>query len=87
MNSIHYIAVNLLSFVIGQWLVTRGHWGGFLVWCAANLYSVVVCITTGIPETSCLFAAYFAANFWSLRSWLAQSRGKAAPTEPGHSFA
>jgi hypothetical protein len=74
MNSITYISVNLLAFVFGQWLVTRGHWSGFLVWGLANIYSALTCVVTGIPETSCLFAAYFLANLASLRAWIARGQ-------------
>jgi nicotinamide riboside transporter PnuC len=74
MNSPSYIAFNLVGLVLGQWLVTRGHWTGFLVWCACNVYGVVVCIQSGIPETSCLFGAYFLVNACSLRSWFAKAR-------------
>jgi hypothetical protein len=74
MNSPCYIAFNLIGLVFGQWLVTRGHWAGFLVWCSCNIYGVIVCFTTGIPETSCLFGAYFVVNACSLFSWLGKTR-------------
>ncbi len=74
MNSTTYIIANLIALLAGQWLVTRGHWSGFLVWCAANLYSIVTCVVTGMPRTSCLFGAYFIVNFASLWSWLSKSK-------------
>ena len=74
MNSTTYIVATLLAFLLGQWLVTRKHWAGFLVWCAANVYSIVTCVLTNMPQTSFLFAAYLLVNFVSLRSWFAQSR-------------
>jgi len=74
MNSTSYIVITLLAFLLGQWLVTRKHWLGFLVWCGANIYSIVTCILTDMPQTSCLFAAYFIVNFASLRSWFANSK-------------
>ena len=74
MNSITYVGVSLLAFVLGQWLVTRGHWSGFLVWCLANLYSALTGMVAGTLETSCLFGAYFVANLVSLRSWFASTR-------------
>ncbi len=48
MNSLTYVVANLAALVIGQWLVTRGHWAGFLVWCAANFHSIVTCRLTGL---------------------------------------
>jgi nicotinamide riboside transporter PnuC len=80
MNTPSYIAFNLIGLVVGQWLVTKSHWSGFLVWCACNVYGVIACLTTGIPETSCLFAAYFIVNFCSLWSWLGKNR--VGGTEP-----
>lgn len=74
MNSTAYILITLVAFLLGQWLVTRKHWSGFLVWCAANVYSIVTCILTDMPQTSCLFAAYFIVNFASLSSWFTKSR-------------
>lgn len=74
MNSLTYIMINLVALVVGQYLVTRGHWSGFLIWCAANIYGAATCVATGIPETSCLFAAYFLVNFCSLWSWLKRER-------------
>jgi hypothetical protein len=74
MNSTAYIVTTLVAFLLGQWLVTRKHWSGFLVWCVANIYSIVTCILTDMPRTSLLFAAYFIVNFASLRSWFANSR-------------
>jgi len=74
MNSITYIVANLAALILGQWLVTRGHWSGFLVWCAANLYSIVTCVLTGMPQTSVLFGAYFLVNSASLCAWFARSR-------------
>jgi len=74
MNSTTYIVANLVALVIGQWLVTRGHWSGFLVWCTANLYSIVTCLLTGMPQTCFLFGAYFLVNSASLYSWLAKAR-------------
>jgi hypothetical protein len=68
-NSVSYIVLNLLVLLLSQWLVTRGHWLGFLVWCAANLYDAMICRRTGIPKTSCLFGAYFFVNLCSLWSW------------------
>jgi hypothetical protein len=78
MNSVPYIVINLLALVVGQFLVTRGHWSGFLVWCAANIYSAATCVATGIPETSCLFAAYFLVNACSLKAWIAKARRPAS---------
>ncbi|MCU0786847.1 MAG: nicotinamide mononucleotide transporter family protein [Verrucomicrobia bacterium] len=77
MNSTAYIVTNLLAFVLGQWLVTKKHWSGFLVWCAANVYSIVTCVLTDMPQTSCLFGAYFLVNACSLYSWFAKSRPRA----------
>ena len=74
MNSITCIVANFAALVLGQWLVTRGHWFGFLVWCAANLYSIVTCVLTGMPQTSVLFGAYFLVNSASLCAWFAKSR-------------
>jgi len=90
MNSTIYIATTLVAFLVGQWLVTRKHWSGFLVWCLANIYSMVTCIRTDMPQTSLLFAAYLIVNFASLRSWFANSRTtalvglKEAPTGTIH---
>lgn len=81
MNSVTYISINLFAFLLGQWLVTRGHWAGFLVWCMANVYSVLTCVVTGIPETSCLFATYFLVNLASLRAWFTKSQ-KPRPPNP-----
>ena len=74
MNSTAYIVTNLAALIIGQWLVTRGRWAGFLVWCGANLYSILTCLLTGMPQTSILFGAYFLVNFVSLWSWVARTR-------------
>ena len=79
MNTITYVIANLTALVLGQWLVTRGHWSGFLVWCAANLYSIVTCLLSGMTQTCLLFGAYFLVNFASLWSWLAKSRNVSAP--------
>ena len=54
MNSPGQIALNLIGLVVSHRLVTRGHWTGFLVWCACNTCGVFVCFTTGIPEVSWL---------------------------------
>jgi len=86
MNSIAYILITLLAFLVGQWLVTRGHWAGFLVWCAANVYSIVTCFLTDMPQTSSLFATYLVVNFASLRSWYVKSRN-AAREEAGRGSA
>jgi hypothetical protein len=80
MNSTPYVAANLAAFVLGQWLVTRGHWSGFLVWCAANLYSIVICTRTGMPQTGVLFGAYFLVNLASLLAWAAKTRAPTAPS-------
>jgi hypothetical protein len=74
MNTTTYVVANLAALVVGQWLVTRGHWSGFLVWCAANLYSIVTCLLNDMPQTSCLFGAYFLVNFASLRTWFTKAR-------------
>lgn len=70
----HRITFNLVGLVLGQWLVTRRHWSGFLVWAACNVYGGIACFMTGIPETSCLFAAYLIVNLGSLRVWMANDR-------------
>jgi nicotinamide riboside transporter PnuC len=75
MDSVSYIVINLTALVVGQLLVTRGHWAGFLVWSLCNVYSVVICVVTGIPATSCLFIAYLFVNLYSLRSWLGKRFG------------
>lgn len=80
MNSATYIIINLLCLVAGQWLVTRGHWSGFLVWSVCNIYGAIVCVITGIPETSCLFAAYFIVNFSSLCAWFVKAKHKDCAT-------
>jgi len=59
MNSTSYIVANRAALVIGQWLVTRGHWCGFLVWCSANLYSIFTCVLTGMPQTKAFSTARF----------------------------
>lgn len=79
MDSISYILINLTALVVGQLLVTRGHWAGFLVWSLCNIYSVVICVVTGIPATSCLFAAYFLVNLYSLRTWVGKRYGGVPP--------
>ncbi len=79
MNTTTYVVANLAALVVGQWLVTRGHWSGFLVWCAANLYSIVTCLLTGMPQTSCLFGAYFVVNFASLWTWFTKARTATLP--------
>lgn len=75
MNSTTYVMVNLAALFLGQWLVTRGHWSGFLVWCAANYYGIVTCLLSGMPQTACLFGAYFLVNAGSLWSWWAKDHG------------
>ena len=62
-------ALSIASFFIGQYLVTRRHWTGFLVWALSNLSVALGSFSAGHGATGTMFAIYFAANAWSLFSW------------------
>lgn len=57
------------SFFVGQWLVTKRHRFGFLVWGLSNLIVAAAKFTSGDLATACMFLIYFLANGYSLLSW------------------
>lgn len=74
MDSSFPAAINIASFVIGQLLVTRRRWMGFLLWAGANLMIAVTCVMRNDAPTACMFLVYFAANVYSTILWFRQSR-------------
>jgi nicotinamide riboside transporter PnuC len=69
MNSYLPAVINIAAFVIGQMLVTRRHWTGFLVWAAANYLVAITCLTHDNESTGCMFMVYCAANVYSMWLW------------------
>ena len=66
--------INIAAFVIGQMLVTRRHWTGFLVWAAANYLVAMTSITQNNASTGLMFMVYCSANVYSMWLWSRQSR-------------
>ena len=62
-------AISIVSFFVGQVLVTRRSCYGFLIWAASNLLVACVSLCSGDVATAGMFATYTLANAWSLLSW------------------
>jgi len=61
--------ISIISFFVGQALVTKRCCVGFLVWAMSNLIVSVWKIATGDLATGCMFLVYFLSNAHSLRVW------------------
>jgi nicotinamide riboside transporter PnuC len=75
MNPYVTAIINISAFAIGQFLVTRRHWVGFLIWAASNLMVAAVCIARGEWATACMFIVYCVANVWSMIAWSPRKHG------------
>lgn len=69
MNSYLPAIINIAAFFLGQVLVTRGRWSGFLVWAAANYFVAITCLTHDSETTGCMFMVYCATNIYSMWLW------------------
>jgi len=69
MNTFFPVIINLAAFAAGQWLITRRHWSGFLVWAASNYYFAMSCLATGNQPTAFMFLVYCSANVYSMWIW------------------
>jgi nicotinamide riboside transporter PnuC len=69
MNSYLPAIINIAAFFLGQVLVTRGRWTGFLVWAAANYLVAITCMTRNDGTTGCMFMVYCTANIYSMWLW------------------
>ena len=69
MNASLIALIGIAAFVLGQWLVTRKHWSGFLVWAGSNLMVAVMCLAQANHPTACMFLVYFLANVYSMTAW------------------
>jgi hypothetical protein len=69
MNASLIALIGIAAFVVGQWLVTRKHWAGFLVWAGSNLMVAVMCLAQANHPTACMFLVYFLANVYSMMAW------------------
>lgn len=61
--------ISIASFFVGQVLVTRRCFIGFLIWAASNLMVALSEFANGNPSTASMFVIYSAANSYSLVSW------------------
>jgi len=79
MNSFLPATIGIIAFAAGQWLVTRRHWGGFLIWATSNYCFAAKFLAEGNHSTACMFLVYCAANVYSMGLWSRRSRitGKA----------
>jgi nicotinamide riboside transporter PnuC len=65
--------INIAAFFVGQVLVTRRHWGGFLIWAASNCSIAAISVVQGSHPTALMFLVYFTANVYSTILWARQS--------------
>lgn len=70
--------LSIAAFFIGQLLVTRRHWMGFLVWGISNYTVAAVFALQANAATTCMFLVYFAANMRSMLTWSRQSKPNSA---------
>ena len=75
--------ISILSFFVGQFLVTRRCCSGFLIWATSNLLVATVSFATGDRATGCMFVTYFLANTYSLLAWARQSGQTGNPSTGG----
>ena len=61
--------ISIVSFFVGQLLVTRRCFAGFLIWAGSNLLVATFKFATGDASTGSLFLIYAAANTYSLIAW------------------
>lgn len=79
MNMMLPAALNIAAFLLGQWLVTRGRWTGFLLWAASNLMIATCCFLQRGPDpTGGLFVVYATVNVASMLAWRQGRRGDPA---------
>lgn len=71
--------ISILSFFVGQFLVTRRCCSGFLIWAVSNLLVATVNFATGDQATGCMFVTYFLANTYSLIAWAREAGQDCAP--------
>jgi nicotinamide riboside transporter PnuC len=79
--------INIVSFLVGQYLVTRRNGLGFFIWAGSNLMVVVLNIANGSFATACMFIVYCLANLCSVGVWFKEKgEGRGVPsTSPGGS--
>jgi hypothetical protein len=61
--------ISILSFFVGQWLVTKRNCTGFFIWGLSNLMVAAEKFACGDSSTACMFLIYFLANAYSLMNW------------------
>ena len=71
--SVAVAIISIVSFFIGQALVTKRCCFGFLVWAVSNLMVAVLNFSTGDHATGCMFTVYFLTNGYSLFAWAKES--------------
>jgi len=69
MNSYLVATISIAAFFVGQLLVTRRHWTGFLIWAMSNYLVAATCVIQANQATACMFLVYFGANVCSMVSW------------------
>jgi nicotinamide riboside transporter PnuC len=74
--------INIAAFAIGQYLVTRRSWAGFLIWAGSNLLVATTCLLGKDPAMACLFLVYFAANVYSMHAWTRMRRRESNANKP-----
>ena len=67
--SVAIAIISIISFFVGQALVTKRCCAGFLVWALSNLMVAVLKFASGDPSTGSMFVVYFLANACSLKAW------------------
>jgi len=69
------VLINVIAFVVGQMLVTRQHWAGFLIWAGSNYLVALSFLGADQPGTAGLFTMYCAANIYSMWRWSRNREG------------
>jgi nicotinamide riboside transporter PnuC len=69
MNASLTAFIGIAAFIVGQWLVTRKQWTGFLVWAGSNLMVAAMCLVQDNRPTACMFLVYCLANVYSMIAW------------------
>ena len=66
--------LSIVAFFIGQRLVTRKRWTGFLVWALSNSLLTTHLFLDGNTSTALMFLVYAVVNFRSMLLWLRDKR-------------
>jgi hypothetical protein len=77
MTSILPATLSIVAFFVGQALVTRQRWTGFLIWALSNYAVAAHSALQANAAATCMFLVYFAANMHSVLAW---SRAKSFRT-------